>query len=113
MHTSSDRATKKGNLMIHNMFAIHDSKAKAYLPPFVMPEKGQAIRVFSDCINSDDHQFSKHPADYTLMHIATFDDSIGIVTSCELTESMANGLELVTSPMDEEQPDLPLKLQAG
>ena len=54
-------------------------KQKHYLPPFILPETGMAIRTFSDCINSRDHQFSKHPQDYTLFKIANFNDDNGHV----------------------------------
>ena len=60
--------------MIHNMYAVYDEKAKAHLPPFILPELGMAIRTFTDCINAPDHSFGKHPYDYTLYEIATFDD---------------------------------------
>ncbi len=60
--------------MNHRIFVVFDSKASAYLPPFFMPEAGQAVRVFSDMCNSPDHAFGKHPEDYTLFEIGTFDD---------------------------------------
>lgn len=67
--------------MLFKIFSIYDQKAKAYLPPFIMPEQGQAERVFGDCVNSQDHQFAKHPEDYTLMEIGTFDDNKGKITA--------------------------------
>ena len=66
--------------MKYGMFSIYDEKAQAYLPPFILPETGMAIRTFGDCINSQEHQFGKHPADYTLYQIAEFDDDTGIPT---------------------------------
>ncbi len=60
--------------MIHKMFTIYDEKAKAYLPPFILPQREMAIRTFSDCVNSNDHQFGAHPHDYTLFQIGIFDD---------------------------------------
>lgn len=60
--------------MVHSMFAVYDSKAQAYLPPFIMPQISMAKRIFNDCVNAKDHQFAKHPADYTLFHLGHFDD---------------------------------------
>jgi len=60
--------------MIQKIFVIFDEKAKAYLPPFFLPQRGMAIRTFSDCINSADHQFGNHPHDYTLFSLGEFDD---------------------------------------
>ena len=63
--------------MQHSMFSIYDTKAQAYLPPFILPNVQMAQRVFGDCVNSEDHQFSKHPEDYTLMQLGHWDDNTG------------------------------------
>lgn len=38
--------------MILLIFAIYDSKAKAYLTPFFLPKYEMAVRTFKDCVNS-------------------------------------------------------------
>lgn len=63
--------------MIHNVFAIFDHAAKAFLPPFCLRNEAQAVRASTDCVNSPNHQFNEHPGDYNLHHMATFDDSTG------------------------------------
>lgn len=83
--------------MIHRMFTIHDQKAEAFLPPFILPQAGQAIRTFSDCVNSDDHQFSKHPGDYTLLEIGMFDDSTGGLDPYPVPKSLGTGVEFVAN----------------
>lgn len=80
--------------MIHQMFSIHDSKAAAYLPPFIIHRNEMAIRLFSDMVNNPDHQFSKNPADYTLFLIGEYNDEKGAVTE-GLNLSLGNGLEFV------------------
>lgn len=82
--------------MVHRLFTIFDDKAEAYLPPFVLPGKGMAMRIFGDCVNSKDHQFGVHPEDYTLFDIGSFDDKTGIVGDLEGRCVCANGLEVVT-----------------
>ena len=77
--------------MKYNMFSIYDEKAKAYLPPFVLPETGMAIRTFSDCVNSRDHQFSKHPGDYTLYQVAIWTDDDGSLQADQI--QIGNGLQ--------------------
>lgn len=79
------------------MFSVYDEKAKAYLPPFILPEIGMATRTFGDCVNNEEHQFGTHPQDYTLFEIAVFDDESADLVSDKKT--IANGVELV-----EEQP---------
>lgn len=88
--------------MLLQIFTIYDTKAGAYLPPFYLPQKGQALRTFGDCINDPKHQFSLHPGDYTLMSIGTWDDK----TACAISnppESIGNGLEFI---VENEQSDL-------
>lgn len=80
--------------MIHRIFSIYDTKAKAYLPPFILPEEAMAVRTFGDCVNRDDHQFHAHPEDYSLFCLGIFDDKIGEIVH-NAPEIVATGLELV------------------
>lgn len=78
--------------MNFRIFSVYDNKAKAYLPPFIMPEQGQAVRVFADCVNSKDHQFNKHPSDYTLFELGMFDDNKGKIAATAPL-AIGNGVE--------------------
>lgn len=60
--------------MILNIFTVYDSKAEAYLQPFFMKSKGEAVRAFTDIVNDGTSQFNKHPSDYTLFHVGAYDD---------------------------------------
>ena len=81
--------------MIHNVFTIYDAKAEAYLPPFILPKISMAKRTFSDCVNSQDHQFAAHPGDYTLFTIGTFNDETAQYNLLLTPESLGLGLEYV------------------
>ncbi len=83
--------------MKHKVFSIFDVKASAYLPPFFMPEQAMAVRVFSDCVNSDDHQFGKHPGDYTLFEMGVWDDVNCSLKCPEGAAKVVNGLEVVSN----------------
>lgn len=89
--------------MILLTFSIYDEKAKAYIPPFFMHRQAQAIRVFTDCLKDENHQFSKNPGDYTLWQIGAFDDDIGQATT-DSRELLCNGLSCLS--LDQE-PDFP------
>ncbi len=91
--------------MILNIFTIFDSKAGAYLPPFYLPQTGMALRTFADCINDAQHSFSKHPEDYTIMAIGTWDDTTALALSTP-PESLGNGLEFVIMEKAEGQDEL-------
>lgn len=63
--------------MISKVFVIYDSKAEAYLPPFFMKSKGEAIRAVTAVANDGSSNFSKYAADFTLFELGTFDDADG------------------------------------
>lgn len=84
-------------MALYDVFSVHDVKADAYLPPFILPKEAMAIRVFSDCINSDTHQFGQHPADYTLFRLGMFDDANGQFLLERGKQSLGNGVEFLNS----------------
>lgn len=65
--------------MIKNVFAIRDAKAELFGNPFYEGTKGSAIRAFSDLVNREDgnNMVNRHPGDYALFHLGTYDDSDG------------------------------------
>jgi len=89
--------------MTHKMFVIYDVKANAYMQPWFLTQEGMALRAFSDCVNDADHNFGRHPEDYTLFNIGYFDDNTAEIHS-QAPKSMGNGLEYVKQ--EETQPDL-------
>jgi len=89
--------------MIHKIFTIYDEKAKAYLPPFFLPESGMALRSFKDCINSNDHQFGKNPEDYTLFTLGHYNDAEASI-SPHAPKTLGNGLTFLNpDPLPESQ----------
>ncbi len=84
--------------MINKMFSVYDAKAEAYLSPFFMTHEGQAIRTFTDCLQSKEHMFSRHPADYTLFDLGGFDDSNAQFTPKITPKSLGNGVEFLIHP---------------
>lgn len=77
------------------MFTVYDQVAKAHLPPFVLPHEAQAERTFSDCVNDAKHQFGQHPADYTLLAIADFDEENGKVIPYDVPTTVGTGIKYV------------------
>lgn len=63
--------------MLVKVFGIYDSKAEAYLPPFFMKSKGEAIRAITAHVNDAQHNFCKYSEDFTLFELGSFDDSNG------------------------------------
>ena len=89
------------------VFSVYDSKAEAYLPPFFLPQSAMAIRTFSDCANSMDHQFGRHPEDYTLFLLGEWDDgTASFEPELPHKKALSTALELVQAPIDPDQLDL-------
>jgi len=61
--------------MILKVFSVFDSKIEAYMTPFFMTSKGQAIRSLCDTAQSPDSMFFKHPGDFTLFELGEYDDA--------------------------------------
>ncbi len=99
--------------MNHRIFVIFDSKARCYMPPFFMPEVGQAVRVFSDMCNDKSHAFGQHPEDYTLFEIGTFDDREGKLLQLKASITHGVGLAFLAPDVDSGIPQLPLTLVDG
>lgn len=64
------------------VYSVFDAAVKAYLPPFYVRAKGEAIRSFASAVNSSESAISKHKGDYTLFLIGEYDDSTGLLTPC-------------------------------
>jgi len=83
--------------MLLHFFSIYDCKSESYMQPFLVRNKGEAIRGFSDLCNDGKSSVSQHPADYTLFHIGTFDDNTGSLNPLASPVSCGVGIEFVRS----------------
>ncbi len=81
--------------MEHQMYTVYDEKSKAYLQPFFSQSDGTAIRAITDCVYNRDHVFSKHPADFTLFHLGSYDDSNSSFKLLPAPAVLATLIELV------------------
>jgi len=63
------------------VFSIFDKIAKAYMPPFFMPNIGMAIRAFGDDCRNPQGNLFKHSADFELHHIGEFNDFSGLMVA--------------------------------
>lgn len=67
--------------MITKAFSIYDSKALHFGVPFFMSSVGGAVRAFSDLCNDPQTMISRHPGDYVLYELGSFDDAVGKMVS--------------------------------
>ena len=69
--------------MIQKVFAIWDVKGLCFGQPFYQAEIGSAIRLYSDLVNEPQSFINKHPSDYILFEIGTWDDNKGVFTNSD------------------------------
>ncbi len=70
--------------MLLRAFSVYDSKVEAYMRPFFMQTEAEALRAFRETVNDGQSSFFKHPEDYTLFKVGTFDESTGLISGFEL-----------------------------
>lgn len=76
--------------MLMLTFSIYDIKSEVYSKPFYDTTIGAAIRNFNDAAQDPQTTFNKHPEDFTLYQIGTFDDNTGNISA--LPEPVELGL---------------------
>lgn len=76
------------------VFAIYDSKAEAYMQPFIMQTKGHALRAFTDLANDGKSQVSKHSNDFSLFEIAEYDEETASYTNHSVKINLGGAWEL-------------------
>lgn len=85
--------------MLFKVFAIYDSKVKAYATPFFLRETGEALREFGNLANNPKTRIGEHPEDYTLFELGTWDEDTAKFVAHDTVLSRAVAHELLT-PID-------------
>lgn len=67
--------------MIDQLFAVFDVKMRLFMAPFVGRNVDSALRQFSDMCNNPNGLMVRHPEDYVLYEIGTFDVEKGVVSA--------------------------------
>ena len=80
--------------MISMIYSVYDDAAKAFLPPFFVRSKGEAVRSFSSAVGQSDHQFSKFKSDYTLFELGSYDDVTGLITPFSVVSRVMSAIEV-------------------
>ena len=84
--------------MILRAYAVYDSKVEAYFPPFYSSTNASALREFSDKANTTNHPWCKHPEDFTLFCIGSYDDQLGTLTPMTPHVTLGKAIEYVKQP---------------
>lgn len=90
--------------MIFKAFSVFDMKSGAFGVPFFIPTVGQAVRMFSDLASDGNSMVCRHPSDFVLYEIGTYDDATGLLL--QLPQHVSHGLAIQHRRMPEDR--LPL-----
>lgn len=80
------------------MVAIHDSKSESFGRPLFVRAYGEAERSFSEVVNDGKSDYAKHPGDFTLFEIGSYEDNTGVVTPVTPRSLGAAVTFIVTDP---------------
>lgn len=75
-----------------NVYAIFDSASGIYDRPWCAHSDQAAIRSFTDVAQDAEHPIGKHPEDFTLFRIGTWEDDAGAIVG-EAPTKVINGAE--------------------
>lgn len=86
--------------MLFGVFAIYDSAISTWRPPVYARNKGEILRLFVDSVNNPQTDYGKHPADYTLFELGTFDDDKCFFDLFKAPVKLGTALEFVRTPSE-------------
>lgn len=78
------------------IYSVYDSKVEAYLQPFFLRSRGEALRAFQEVCSDPKSKFFKHGGDYTLFEIGEYDEISGLIESFKAKVSLGTALEFQT-----------------
>lgn len=84
-----------------NIYALYDSQIKGYMVPFTMKADGQAKRAMIDALQNNNTDVGKHPEDFSLFRLGSFDEELGSIDVCEPPVRVCNCWELINSSNEE------------
>lgn len=79
------------------IYSIYDKTAKTYNRPMEIINKGKAMQVFQAMVNEKEKQsdLSRWPDQFSLYHIADFDNETGKLDAFTEPQHIANGVEVL------------------
>ena len=82
--------------MIVNLYAVYDTATGIYDGPIPGQSDGQMIRKFSDMAVNAETEIGKHPEDFTLFRMGTWNDGTGELVD-NTNDKLINGVEAVAN----------------
>lgn len=83
-------------MSIVKVYSVRDAKLEAFMPPFYFPTNGMALRAFMDTVGDESSALAKHPSDFTLYELGSFDDSTGVFSMLSVPNPLGLASELLS-----------------
>ena len=85
--------------MKYIVLSVRDVKAGVFSQPFYAPTLQHGIRSFLDAASrdADDNMMRKHPEDFQLYHLGSFDDCVGGFESIGTPQLVSSASEIYSS----------------
>ncbi len=80
------------------MASVWDDKLQVFGQPFPARTAGEALRIFSDSVQDDRSVINRHPEDYRLFSVGSFDDKSGTLVPVQPPSLLGTALEYVKKP---------------
>lgn len=81
--------------MLMQILCVYDSKAESYNRPVYVEAVGIGLRGFMDLLKNPEHEFTKHPEDYTLFHLGEFDTKTAKFDLLKTPKSLGVAIEFM------------------
>lgn len=79
-------------------YTLHDVKAVSYSPPFFCANDAIAKRMLLDLVSDPDTMPGRHPSDFKLYKIGTFDEGNAALMPLNIPEHVVDAIALAPAP---------------
>lgn len=97
--------------MIKNVYVIYDSKAEFYNQPFFIINDELALRSAMDLRQDLSTEVGRHPEDFTMFKIGTYDDTTATIDTDQAHEVICRFHELPLTPVPGDGDSSQLKVE--
>lgn len=81
--------------MEQQLYAIRDTKGDFFNKPFPQITKAEALRTFQDLTRDPQSTVNKHPEDYDLYYLGTYETVSGKITALKSPEHIAKAIHML------------------
>lgn len=89
--------------MLLQVFSVYDSGVHIWKSPIFSRSQREVLGLFVEAVNTPTTEFAKHPTDFTLFRLGTWDDSTCKFDLLITPISVRKAIECVKGGLDKDQ----------